>query len=267
MKLKHIGSRFQPSHAVVPISLGLAALFIWCTVATNSSPVAVFRGIPRMITYIGKLSPNWAKIPKLMPALLETIQVAVVSIVWATLFGLIVGIAGARNLNRHRWLYQAARGVLNFLRSIPSLLYALMFVSMVGLGPLPGIMGLVAHCTGSLGRYFAEAFEMTPIEPIEAAEVDGANRIQIIVHIVLPDRLPLLVGYVLYYFEYCIRTSTLLGLVGAGGIGVPLLMSIRLFRYGDTGAALLVTLVAVFILDRSSAAIRRKILGRERVLK
>jgi len=99
------------------------------------------------------------------------------------------------------------------------------------------------------------------MEPIEAAKVDGASRVQIIWFVLIPNVGHLLVGYVLYYFEYCIRTSTLLGLVGAGGIGVPLLVSLRLFRTGEVAVELLMILTVVFILDRFSAVVRRRILG------
>jgi len=238
-----------------------------CMVQTRTSPAAAVRGVPNMLRYLRSMwPPAWAKVPGLLGPLLESVEIAVVAIAWASLGALVLGLLGARNVNPIGWLYQAVRIVLNTLRGIPALLYALIFVAMVGLGPFPGVLGLVCHCTGSLGRYFAEAFETADREPIEAAMVDGANRLQIIGYVILPDVAHLLIGYVLYYFEYCIRTSTLLGFVGAGGIGVPLLVSIRLFRTREVAVTLLVILAAVFVLDRTSAWIRRQILGADHTM-
>jgi len=234
---------------------------------THVSPTVAIRGVPNIIKYLSTMFPvAWSKIPSLLTPLRESLEIAVVSIAWASVGALFLGLLGARNVSPWPWTYQAARFLLNALRGIPSLLYALLFVSMVGLGAFPGVLGLVFHCVGALGRYFAEAFESADIEPIEAGKVDGANRLQIIWYVLLPDVRHLLIGYILYYFEYCVRTSTLLGLVGAGGIGVPLLISLRMFRTGEVAAELLVILATVFVLDRMSATIRRRVMGKERAL-
>jgi len=229
---------------------------------THVSPAAAVRGVPNILRYLSEMWPMaWDKVPSLIGPMRESIEIAVVSIAWASLGALFIGLLAAKNVSPSPWLYQAARSLLNALRGIPSLLYALIFVSMVGLGPFPGVLGLVFHCIGAMGRYFAEAFESADMEPIEAAKVDGASRVQIIWFVLIPNVGHLLIGYVLYYFEYCIRTSTLLGLVGAGGIGVPLLVSLRLFRTGEVAVELLMILTVVFILDRFSAVVRSRILG------
>ena len=229
---------------------------------TRVSPAVAVRGVPNILRYLSEMWPlAWGKVPSLLGPMRESIEIAVVSIAWASLGALFVGLLAAKNVSPWPWLYQVARSLLNALRGIPSLLYALIFVSMVGLGPFPGVLGLVFHCIGAMGRYFAEAFESADMEPIEAAKVDGASRVQIIWFVLIPNVGHLLIGYVLYYFEYCIRTSTLLGLVGAGGIGVPLLVSLRLFRTGEVAVELLMILTVVFILDRFSAVVRSRILG------
>lgn len=210
-----------------------------------------------MLIYFGRMiPPSWQKIPSLIEPLRETIEIAVVSISLAFFGAIVLGLMAAKNVNRSRVLYRLARGTLSALRSIPSLLYALIFVSMVGLGPLPGIMGLACHVTGALGRYFSEAFELSPKETIEAAKMDGAGRIRVIWYIIIPAARPLIVGYTLYYFEHCVRQATMLGLVGAGGIGVPLILSLRLFRHQDAAACMIVILGTVFTLDAVSSIIR-----------
>jgi len=236
-------------------------------VETETSPVALVKGFPNIVQYIASMwPPAWAKVPSLLKPLGESLAIALVATFWASLGAVVMGLCAARNVCPWPWLYHGARMVLNVLRGIPSLLYALLFVSMVGLGPFPGVLGLVFHCTGAMGRYFAEAFEAADMEPIEAAKVDGASRFQIVVHVLLPGTSYLLISYVLYYLEYCVRSSTMLGLVGAGGIGVPLLVSIRLFRPKEVAACMLVILAAVFLMDRGSAVIRRKVLGETRGL-
>ena len=238
-----------------------------CMVSTHVSPSVAIHGLPNVVQYLSGMWPvAWEKVPSLLGPLRESLEIAVVSIAWASIGALLLGLLGARNVSPWPWTYQAARFLLNTLRGIPSLLYALLFVSMVGLGAFPGVLGLVFHCVGALGRYFAEAFEAADVEPIEAAKVDGANRAQIVWYVLIPGVRHLLIGYILYYFEYCVRTSTLLGLVGAGGIGVPLLISLRMFRGGEVAAELLVILVTVFALDRMSAVIRHRVMGGERAL-
>lgn len=202
--------------------------------------------------------PAWEIIPSLMYPLRETIEIALLATAWAFCGALVLGLLGARNVHSSTIVYRVARGLLGVLRSVPSLLYALMFVSMVGLGPLPGIMGLACHVTGALGRYFAEAFELAKKDTIEAAKMDGARKARIIWNIVLPEARPLIVGYTLYYFEHCVRQATLLGLVGAGGIGVRLILSIRLFRSEEVAACMIVILGAVFALDVISSFIRNR---------
>ena len=216
-----------------------------------------------MVEYLrSMLPPNWGKIPSLLGPLRETVEIGLVAIFWSVLCSLVLGVLAARNLNRYRVVYLAARQLLNLLRGVPALLYALIFVSMVGLGAFPGVLGLVCHTTGALGRYFAETFELAEPHALEAAEIDGANRLQIIWYVVIPEAMPSLVGYTLYYFEFCVRQATILGFVGAGGIGVPLIMSIRLFRSQDVAACMLVILGSILVLDRLSSLIRYRLIPR-----
>jgi len=244
--------------------LGLLSAVVWSAYDTETDPGAIFRGIPNMVDYLSRMiPPMWSKIPALLHPLRETIEIAVVATALAAFGSLALGLFGARNIHSNEILYRSARSVMSLLRSVPSLLYALVFVSMVGLGPLPGVMGLACHVTGALGRYFSEAFELAKKETIEAAKIDGAGRLRIIWHIVMPEARPLLIGYTLYYFEHCVRQATLLGLVGAGGIGVPLIMSIRLFRSQEVAACMIVILGTVFALDAISTVIRRKFIYEE----
>jgi len=142
------------------------------------------------------------------------------------------------------------------------MVWALLMVAMVGLGPLAGVVALVIHCTGTLGKYFSEAIESvgpTVVDITDAMRLDGASEIQALYYGLFREVLPLFVGYILYYFEYCLRVGTTLGLVGAGGLGLYLTMTIRMFKRQQTLTIILVVLGMVFAVDFSSYLVRRKL--------
>jgi len=152
--------------------------------------------------------------------------------------------------------------MINLLRAIPTLLWAILFVSFVGLGPLAGVFAITCHCIGTLGKLFSEAIESldpNTRELVEAMRVDGANERQIIWHGLIPSLAPLFASYILYYFEANVRSATVLGLVGAGGIGLVLTQTIRLFKRHETLTVLLVILGTVIIIDSISRQIRRRL--------
>jgi phosphonate transport system permease protein len=151
------------------------------------------------------------------------------------------------------------RSIFDFCRGINEIVWGLIFVSMVGLGPFPGVLALAAHVTGALGRYFSEAIETVDPEVIKAIVSTGANKIQIIVRGILPQVKPLFINYSLYYLENNFRAATVLGLVGAGGIGMELLTSMRLFKNREVLTILIIMVAMVAIIDRISAFIRKKI--------
>ncbi|MEM9726111.1 MAG: phosphonate ABC transporter, permease protein PhnE, partial [Pseudomonadota bacterium] len=153
--------------------------------------------------------------------------------------------------------YQAARLVLNTLRAIPELIMGIVFVAAVGFGMLPGVLALGLHSVGMVGKFFAEAIEHAHRAPIEAAEATGATRMQVITHGVTPQVFPKFADVAMYRWEYNFRASTVMGMVGAGGIGTELVGSLRLLDYPQVGAIMLVILVAVTIVDSLSNMMRR----------
>lgn len=240
----------------------IVALFYWASRGTGLEITAFIKGVPSMKEFlISMFPPNFRIFPKIVPRIIETLQMAIVSIILATAIALPLSFLAAKNTSPAYPVYRATRLLLNFLRSIPTLLYALIFIAMVGLGPFPGILGLTCHCVGTLGKYFSEAIENMNPGIIEATEATGANKIQVIIFAIVPELKALLLGYVLYYFEYCIRTATMMGVVGAGGIGMELLMHIRLFRYQETLAILIVIVAMVTSVDTISFLIRKRMIG------
>jgi len=148
---------------------------------------------------------------------------------------------------------------------MPALVWAMMFVSLAGLGPLAGIFGIMCHTTGTLGKMFLECTEVT--EPrikdvLEAMQIDGATKWQLIRWALIPEVLPLFTSYILYRLEVAIRASTILGMVGAGGLGMELTAAIKMFRRKETLAIILVILALVTIVDSFSGRLREYILDR-----
>jgi phosphonate transport system permease protein len=151
----------------------------------------------------------------------------------------------------------AARGVLGVLRSVPDLVWALLFVVGVGLGPVAGVLALAVSYGGMLGRVLADLFETVDPRPLEALRATGATRLQLVVFGIWPQALPSAGAYMLYSFECCVRAAVVLGLVGAGGIGYEIALSMRMFEYGQVATLIAALLALVWATDAASTALRR----------
>jgi phosphonate transport system permease protein len=156
-------------------------------------------------------------------------------------------------------LFYPARVVLNFFRSVDTLVYALIFVAAVGLGPFPGVLAVVAYTTTSLAKLYSEAIEGIDRGPVDAITATGATRLQILRFGVLPQVLPLFLSYVLYRLETNIRAATVLGFVGAGGIGFYLQTYLRMIDYPAASTVLLVTVAMVMVVDALSSKLRERL--------
>jgi phosphonate transport system permease protein len=148
-------------------------------------------------------------------------------------------------------------GVLNVFRSISELIWAILFVAAVGLGPFPGALALGMNYGGILGRLYAEAIENVDKGPIEAMEATGASRLQVVLFAIFPQALPQFITYNLYWFEVGVRSATVLGMVGAGGIGVVLWEIIRGFQFSQTCAVMIIIVISVSLLDLISQRVRK----------
>jgi phosphonate transport system permease protein len=189
----------------------------------------------------------------------QTIQMAL----WGTALAIVVaiplGLLGARNISPW-WIQQPVRRLLDLIRSIPDLVVALIFITAVGLGPFAGVMALMFNTGGVLAKLFAEAVESIDKGPVEGVRATGAVKLQEVVWGVIPQVAPLWTSYALYRFESSSRSATVLGLIGAGGVGQVLLDSINGFQYDQTGCIVLVIVVAVSLIDVLSQIIRTRLL-------
>jgi phosphonate transport system permease protein len=233
----------------------------WSATATNVSLMAFVRGIPAILDYLSRMfPPDWAYTPAIIGPTIETVQIAIWGTVLGVLLAIPLGLVAARNIAPHPLIFGTARLILNGLRGVSELVFALIFVSAVGLGPFPGILALALHNAGMLGKFYAEAIEAVDSGPVEALQASGAGWLQTIMYAIVPQITPHFVTYNLYRFEVSIRSATVLGLVGAGGIGFHLISSIRLFDYQTTAMVLIVIILLVVATDHLGSFLRKRII-------
>jgi len=242
-------------------ALGLAVLAIygWFLAATEVSLPRFLRGIPWMADFVRRMvPPDLSVLSSAVVGALQTLQIAVVGTTVAALLALPLGFLSARNVAPAS-LFYPARTLLNFFRSIDTMVYALFFVASVGLGPFPGVLAVVTYTVMTLAKLYSEAIEGIEPGPVEAIAATGASRLQVLRFGVLPQVLPLFASYVLYRLETNIRAATILGFVGAGGIGFYIQTYLRMINYPAASAVLLVLVAMVMGVDFASSRLRARI--------
>ena len=231
----------------------------WLAWDTGSDPVRFARGLPWIFDILRRmLPPDLHVLPAALNGALKTVEIALLGTAVAAVLALPLGFVSARNVVSAPVFYPA-RVALNFLRSVDTLVYALIFVAAVGLGPFPGVLAVVAYTTTSLAKLYSEAIEGIEPGPVDAITATGATRLQVLRFGVLPQVLPLFLSYVLYRLETNIRAATVLGFVGAGGIGFYLQTYLRLIDYPAASTVLLVTVAMVMVVDALSSKLRERL--------
>jgi phosphonate transport system permease protein len=189
----------------------------------------------------------------------KTVEMGLLATVIGVVFSLPLAVLAARNYAPARTVYHAARALVVFLRAVPELISALFLVLAYGFGPAAGVLALALHCTGFLGKFFAEEIEQCDRAPQEALTALGAGRLKTLRFAVWPQVLPHYAGYVCYVLDRNVRMATVIGLVGAGGIGQELKGRYDLFQYGHVATIILAIFLVVLALDRLSDALRAKL--------
>ena len=202
--------------------------------------------------------PDFTRWDQWIAPMVDTIAMSVAGTFLAVVLSVPLAFLAAKNTAPNRIVYSSARMLLNALRSIPELIMGIIFVAAVGFGMLPGVLALGLHSVGMVGKFFAEAIEHAHPAPIEAAQAAGASPLQVIAHGVIPQVFTQFADVTMYRWEYNFRASTVMGMVGAGGIGTELVGSLRLLDYPQVCAILIVILVAVSIVDGLSGLLRRR---------
>ena len=241
--------------------LGIVAVAVygWFLNATDVSLTRLLRGIPWMGDFIRRMvPPDLSVLGSALAGALQTLQIAVVGTTVAALLALPLGFLSARNVAPGPIFYPA-RSLLNLFRSVDTMVYALFFVAAVGLGPFPGVLAVVTYTTMTLAKLYSEAIEGIEPGPAEAIAATGASRLQVLRFGILPQVLPLFASYVLYRLESNIRAATILGFVGAGGIGFYIQTYLRMVNYPAASAVLLVLVLMVMGVDFASSRLRARI--------
>jgi phosphonate transport system permease protein len=237
----------------------IAVLFLWSARATELSGRRMVEGLPFMADFLARmLPPDLSVIGHALSGAVQTIQIAVVGTAIAALLALPLGFAAARNA-APAWVFYTARPVLNALRAVDTLVYALFFVAAVGLGPFPGVLAVVAYTATVLAKLYSEAIEAIDPGPVEAVRATGARPLQVLRWGVLPQLVPQFLSFTLYRFETNIRAAAVLGFVGAGGIGFYIQNYLRMLNYPAASTVLIVLVALVMAVDFASSRLRARL--------
>mgnify|MGYP001450603702 FL=1 len=263
----------------------IALLLIGITLSSkiidiNSSNL--LNGIPRLGDYVSQILPSletsnlflsskdkgsiaywYFNLPKYLKLLFETFNMALLATIIGSTLALFLSFLAAKNTSPNSLVFFTIRRILEFFRGVPEIIFAILFVWVLGIGPLAGIIAMTLHTTGSLGKLFSEVHENSNNKPIDALKASGGNWLSEMKFGLLPQVLPNLISYVLLRFEINIRASTILGFVGAGGIGQELYLVINFNYYEEVSAIILLIILTVVSIDLFSGYLRKNIIGVE----
>ncbi|WP_216828770.1 phosphonate ABC transporter, permease protein PhnE [Alkalihalobacterium elongatum] len=244
------------------IAIAIIALYTWTFVSIDIRWGRVFS--EQTINNIGRVipqlfSPDWSAFSKVMGLMWQTLQMAYTGTLLAAILAIPFGFFAASNMVKNKVLNSLSKGALNGIRAFPELVLALMFVAAVGPRPFAGVLAIAIGSIGMLGKLYSEVIESIDMHVVEALQANGANRIQVLFYGVLPQIIPEFLSYAIYRFEIDVRASTILGIIGAGGIGTLITISIANRKWDEVGMILLVIIVVVTLIDTISAQIRKRI--------
>lgn len=220
-------------------------------------PLDLVRDSGNMATYAADFfPPNFGEWRLYLQEMIVTLQIALWGTVLAVVFAVPLGLLCSANI-APLWVRQPVRRLMDAARAINEMVFAMLFIVAVGLGPFAGVLALFVHTTGILAKLFSEVVEAIDPQPVEGIRATGAHALEEILYGVIPQVLPLWISYTLYRFESNVRSASVVGMVGAGGIGVVLWEIIRGFQYAETCAVMIIIVVTVSVIDLISARIRK----------
>lgn len=244
-------------------SIAIAVLFImiWSAVGTGSDPRKLVE-ITSTIQFIqDRWFPlDWAVLPKALHEGILTLQIALTGTFWAMVIALPVAFLAAWNTSPHPVVYNVMRGLLSFIRSVPEVVWGLLFVPTLGLGPFGGVVAIFLHNIGVLGKLISELVEAAEEGQQEAVASTGARKVLVILYGIIPQIIPNIFSQYFYRLEVGLRTSLILGLIGAGGIGGMLFIHFNLQNYTSVSVEVLVIMVMVIVVDYIGAYVRSRVI-------
>jgi phosphonate transport system permease protein len=234
---------------------------IWAAWGTEFNIPKLIVGLPAFFD-LGRrmMPPDFSILPDLARPMLETLEMALMGTTIPIFFALPLAFLCAVNTSPHPLVSIVLRFLVGTLRTVPELIWAMILVTAVGLGPFPGVLALTLHSIGGLGKFYYEAIEASDKGVMEAMQAAGASRFKVIWFGVMPNVLPVMLSSTLFYWEYNNRASTVLGLVGAGGIGLALTHALQDFRYREVIMCLILIVLILIVIDRFSAFLRSRII-------
>jgi phosphonate transport system permease protein len=272
-RLPELRTRYpQVFRAVTPMRLGVVGAFLFGTVLLilgitrlEIVPARLLSGFGQLFHFLTLMLPpdpgSWKGFLGILHALAETLAIALLGTLLAATLALPLALLAARNTTIHGIMRFLSRRALDSLRGIDALIWALIWVSVVGLGPFAGVLAIMTSDIGSFGKLFSEAMEAADRRPQEGVVASGGSGVARVRFGVLPEVLPVLAGQVLYMFESNVRSSTIIGIVGAGGIGLTLAEMIRTLEWPTVSFIVLLILAMVAAIDWVSSILRRRIAG------
>ncbi|MBE0548164.1 MAG: phosphonate ABC transporter, permease protein PhnE [Rubrivivax sp.] len=234
------------------------SLLAWAWQGAEMRPLDLWRDARNMGTYASDFFPpdfhDWRIYAKEM---VITVHIALWGTVLAVFAAVPMGLLCSSNI-APPWIHQPVRRLMDACRAINEMVFAMLFIVAVGLGPFAGVLALAVHTTGTLAKLFSEAVEAIDPRPVEGIRATGAHKLVEIVYGVIPQVMPLWLSFTLYRFESNVRSASVVGMVGAGGIGVVLFEVIRSFQYAQTCAVLIILALSVTLIDMLSATLRKR---------
>ena len=247
----------RPAHVWMAWA-GVALILSWAWNGAESRPLDLVRDAGNMTAFAGDFFPpdfrDWRLYAREM---LVTLHIALWGTVLAIFTAVPMGLMSSSNIVP-AWVYQPVRRLMDACRATNEMVFAMLFIVAVGLGPFAGVLALFIHTTGTLSKLFSEAVEAIDPRPVEGIRATGAHKLSVIAYGVIPQVMPLWLSYSLYRFESNVRSASVVGMVGAGGIGVVLFEAIRGFQYSQTCAVLILLIVTVALIDLLSSWLRRR---------
>ncbi len=236
-----------------------AVFVVWSMNNVGLSASDFIDGLPQMSRLLSEMfPPDITRWEPLLLSMFETLQIAVSGTVVGILIGLPLAILATKHLTPHPLVYRIIRGVIAMFRTVPDLIWAIFFVATVGLGAFAGMLTIAVDTIGFVGRFYAESMEEVDKRPQDAMKALGAGRTSTIFCAVLPAAMPSFVNISLFSLEKAIRSSVVLGLVGAGGIGIELKVAMDMFQYAEAGTIILMIFLLVMFVESISSRIRQK---------
>ena len=260
---KHLEKYLRPqwtwkTHALIVVTIAILALI---TIDLKINFIKLFSNSSKYFADIlGRMiPPDFSNFKSLFFSMLETIEIAVLGTFLAIIISIPIALFSARNLAPNFFIFLIARTITIFFRAIPEFIMAMILVIAIGFGAMPGVLALGFHTMGFLAKFYAEDIEHVNKGPIEALKSSGASKRQVIAFAIIPQIIPSFIANNLYILDRNVRMATMLGIVGAGGIGYELQSSFRMFEYQRVSAIIIIIFITIFLIDHISSFIRSKV--------